>query len=371
MIQESQELAAVTFMSYNPTGLDSTLKCSFSNIVCEEYDVDFLAIQEHFKFSATTNQYFSKKFRDYYPYIIAAHRSPGQEHGRAKAGLAQLTRKGVQVKKERVSTYSFRVQAQILNLPASSVLWINIYLPTDPQLVGQYDDGVLREVLGEVEGILDNSSYDDVVWGSDLNWDMMRNTHFSRTMASFVEKTGLVSLWSSYPVPYTHVHTDHKSKSTIDHFLLSPRLLPLVSECGIVERGDNLSRHCPIWVKIRLGELPAKQQGRTWAPRKPCWSKATPTELESYTTRLQDTLLSTSIPESLWCADPHCTNTNHCQERDDLVLGILDSIVKTSHSCLPHQGGRWVGGKVKNQGRPVPGWLEDVEPYRKASLYWG
>ena len=54
-----------------------------------------------------------------------------------------------------------------------------------------------------------------------------------------------------------------------------------------------------------------------------------------------------------------------------LVLGILDSIVKTSHSCLPHQGGRWVGGKVKNQGRPVPGWLEDVEPYRKASLYWG
>ena len=82
-------------------------------------------------------------------------------------------------------------------------------------------------------------------------------------------------------------------------------------------------------------------------------------------------MLSTSIPESLWCADPHCTNTNHCQERDDLVLGILDSIVKTSHSCLPHQGGRWVGGKVKNQGRPIPGWLEDVEPYRKASLYWG
>ena len=169
-------------MSNNPTGLDSTLKCSFSNLVCEEYDVDFLSIQEHFKFSATTNQYFSKKFQDYYSYIIAAHRSPGQEHGRAKAGLAQLTRKGVQVKKERISSQSFRVQAQVLNLSTTRILWINTYLPTDPQLVGQYDDEALREVLEEVEGVLANSSYDNVVWGSDLNWDMTRNTHFSRTI---------------------------------------------------------------------------------------------------------------------------------------------------------------------------------------------
>ena len=358
-------------MSYNPTGLDSSLKCSFSNIVCDEYDVDFLSIQEHFKFSATTEQFFSKKFCEYYSYIIAAHRSPGQEFGRAKAGLAQLTRKEIRVKKERVPTQSYRVQAQILNLPSSRVLWINTYLPPDPQLVGEYDDGDLREVLGEVEGILASSSYDDVVWGSDLNWDMRRNTHFSRTMSSFVERTGLVSLWSRHPVPYTHVHTDQKSRSTIDHYLLSPRLVPLVSECGIVERGDNLSRHCPIWVKIRLGALPLKQSEKTWVPKKTCWSKATPQEIDSYTATLQANLLKTSIPESLWCADPHCANGDHCQERDNLVLDILDCLVKTANVSLPHQGGRWVGGKKRNQGRPVPGWLEDVEPFRKVSLYWG
>ena len=218
--------AAVTFMSYNPTGLDSTVKCRFSNEICDEYNVDFMSIQEHFKSTKTTDQYFKKKFPNHFSYVVAAQRSPGQEYGRAKAGLAQLTKKTLQVKKTRVATQGFRVQAQVLSLPSSIVLWLNTYLPPDPQNIGEYDDSVLREVLAEVEAILANTTYDDVVWGSDLNWDIGRKTHFSRTIASFVERSGLVALWSEHPVSYTHVHTDGKSKSTIDHILLSPRLAP-------------------------------------------------------------------------------------------------------------------------------------------------
>ena len=111
----------------------------------------------------------------------------------------------------------------------------------------------------EVETILSCCNYTDVIWAGDLNWDMSRVTYFSRTMATFVEKLGLVSLWSSNPVKYTYMHTDNKTLSVLDHFLLSPRLLQLVEGCGVVERGDNLSGHCPIWVKLRLGTLPAKK----------------------------------------------------------------------------------------------------------------
>jgi hypothetical protein len=143
---QEEKVATVTFMSYNPTGLDSTVKCSFSYDIYDEYDVDFLSIQEHFKSTKTTDQYFKKKFSDYFSYVVAAQRSPGQEYGRAKAGLAQLTRKSVQVKKDRISTGGYRVQAQILCLPSSKVLWLNTYLPPDPQIIGQYDDSVLREV---------------------------------------------------------------------------------------------------------------------------------------------------------------------------------------------------------------------------------
>ena len=146
----------------------------------------------------------------------------------------------VNVTKERVVTKSYRIQTQILNFESIKVLWLNTYLPTDPLTIGQYDNTELLSVLEEVDSIFADNIFNEVIWGSDLNWDMARNSHFSKTMNDYVQKLGLVSLWSSHPVPYTHVHTDGKSKSTIDHFVLSSCLISLVEDFGIVERGDNV-----------------------------------------------------------------------------------------------------------------------------------
>ena len=58
----------------------------------------------------------------------------------------------------------------------------------------EYDDTELKACLSEVEHILTNTVYDDVIWGSDLNWDPARNTQFSRSMSAFVQEVGLTSL---------------------------------------------------------------------------------------------------------------------------------------------------------------------------------
>ena len=189
-----------------------------------------------------TDKFFRRGFGNFSSYVVPGHRSPGQVTGRAKAGLAQLCRKEYNLKKVRVKTNGFRVQAQVLGLPNSRVLWLNTYLPPDPHLQ-HYDDGELQEV----KDIISTAQFDDIVWGSDINWDPSRNTKFSRSMATFEQEMGLVSLWEHHPVLYTHTHTDGRSRSILDHFLLSPRFLTLVEEgCGIIERGDNRSRHCPI-----------------------------------------------------------------------------------------------------------------------------
>ena len=55
---------------------------------------------------------------------------------------------------------------------------MNSYFPTDPQTLN-FNDDELAEVLREAEEVLDNSEYDHVLWGGDLNWDPNRNSGFS------------------------------------------------------------------------------------------------------------------------------------------------------------------------------------------------
>ena len=124
-------------------------------------------------------------------------------------------------RKDRVLTRCFRIQAQVINVCNKKILWINTYLPTDPQTIEAFDPTALNEVLVEVETIINSVSHTEIVWAGDLNWDPGRNSMFSRIMREFLEKIGLVSLWNHHPVDFTHMHTDNKSISTVDHFLIS------------------------------------------------------------------------------------------------------------------------------------------------------
>ena len=51
------------------------------------------------------------------------------------------------------------------------------------------------------------------------------------------------------------------------------------------------------------------------------------------------------------------------------MLDILLSIVETSHTSLPLCGGRRVGRSASGC-KALPGWTEEVEPFRKESMYW-
>ena len=103
---QQEEVDSVTFMSYNSTGI-SSVKCKFICDMCDEYDVDYLAVQEHFKSTASIDKYFREKFPKYNSYVVPGHRAPGQDTGRSKAGLAQLSRKIRSVKKDRLKTRGY------------------------------------------------------------------------------------------------------------------------------------------------------------------------------------------------------------------------------------------------------------------------
>ena len=109
-------------------------------------------------------------------------------------------------------------------------------------------------------------------------------------------------------VSYTHTHTDGKSTAVLDHFILTPRLLSLVKRCGVVERGDNQSRHCPIWVELELGAIPVKIKSRQWIPKRPDWCNADAQDISAYRESLEEKLRSieNSADGSFKCEKLHC-----------------------------------------------------------------
>ena len=122
----------ISFMSYNSTGLDK-LKVDWINDLLETFDVDCFQVQEHFKAIKTIEQFFKTNFTKYESYVSKAVREDLNHVGRPKGGLAQLVCKSSKIKKERVASQSWRIQAQILHINGFKLLWVNVYFPTDPQ----------------------------------------------------------------------------------------------------------------------------------------------------------------------------------------------------------------------------------------------
>ena len=55
-IKENEDTNIVTFVSYNSTGLKN-IKTNWVNEVCEEEQIDYFSIQEHFKNNKNTERF--------------------------------------------------------------------------------------------------------------------------------------------------------------------------------------------------------------------------------------------------------------------------------------------------------------------------
>ena len=355
-----------TFMSYNSTGF-STLKTKWLRDLINVTNADFISIQEHFKKTKSIEEYFANEFPHHSSFIVPGHREPGNDSGRPKGGLAMLSSKQKKVNKVRVKTSHFRIQAQVLTFPKTRLLWINTYMPTDPQTF-LYDDTELMEVLNEVENILKTEDFDDVIWIGDMNWDRKRVTGFCEVMENFVRKLGLVDVWDKFAVTYTHIHTDLKSVSTIDRILVNERLLPFILDAGVMHLADNPSRHSPILLKINAGNLPKSIQTTLKKSKCPAWFKASSADMNNYTSSLDARLHELEPPASLYCRDPNCHDKNHSLERDRYVLDVLSALIETTQYTIPMtQGG---GSSNRFANGTLPGWQTEVEPLREDSLFW-
>ena len=178
-------------------------------------------------------------------------------------------------------------------------------MPCDPG-TREYNDQELTEVLSEIQTIMNTADYDDVIFSADMNWHKGRNTGFADMVERFVETSGLVSVWDHFECDFTHMHVDLKSVSTIDHFLVNRRLIDHIS-CAPIHLGDNGSRHSPIMLKLKVGNIPRSAPVNVEQPRRPAWYKAKQEEwkitLSFYTTSCSGSILQNVSTCLLYTSD--------------------------------------------------------------------
>ena len=250
-------MKVIKFLSYNSTGMNQ-VKSAWIRDLMETCQASFCGIQEHFKKTKTLQNYFRSEFPMCDPVVLQAHREEGRDTGRAQGGLAQLSAKTLGgLRREKLLTGGWRIQAQILSFGNWKLLWVNVYFPNDPKILNFYEAELLVAQT-ELQSVLDKGGYDGCLCGGDWNYDARRNSGFARSMAAFLDKVGLVSVWEKFPIDFTYMHTDHKSTSVLDNFYVNEALLQYVTAAGPLHLGDNPSSHSPILISLQVGDIPQR-----------------------------------------------------------------------------------------------------------------
>ena len=362
----------VKFISYNSTGLNG-VKTQWIRDLVETCGATFLSIQEHFKKTKSLQRFFQNEFSDFNSYVLPAHREEGRDTGRAQGGLAQLSLKTAGgVRSEKVNSPGWRLQAQILHFGGWRLLWVNLYFPNDPKVIN-FDAAELLVVQAQLQSLLENGGYDHCLCGGDWNYDARRNSGFARSMAEFLSRMGLKSVWESYPIDFTYMHTDHRSNSILDNFYVDEALLPLLLDAGPLHLGDNPSGHSPIMISLRVPSIPSRSKvvEEVAVPRRLAWEKAETEDIVRFKAALQDQLDRLEEPACLMCTNVKCEDQQHSDDRDLYVTKVVQAWVEASYTAIPKAPPPPMSSKKgKPQKVKLPGWETNCKPLSRDAKFW-
>ena len=100
---------------------------------------------------------------------------------------------------------------------------------------------------------------------------------------------------------------------------------------------------------------------------KPSWKRATSDQKTQYKNNLENALNQITVPEALSnCQDVHFDNPTHCEEADNLIIEILQSVERSAYENLPVPA----PPKPKRKRSNLPGWSDEVHPFRENAYFW-
>ena len=359
----------VCFISYNSRGFGSLKTNLIRHLVSKEVvgsKIPILCNQENFMLRE--NSYKLIKALPGYQLLVNPAIKNDLGLGRPKNGMFIAFPNSIKSNVTDVSPGHWRIQAVKIQSKSSRILLINSYFPTDSRRPNA-DQGELMEILGQIREVIRKNDFDCLMWAGDINAEFLRNTNHTRTVSDTVEELGLTRSWQKFEVDFTCYHEllGEYHTAVLDHFFWSETLNDAVADAGVLHLLDNKSDHSPIYCVLDLEILkkevaaPAKQKPR------PSWKKASVEQKEDYRNILDERLEEIFTPMSVTlCHDVSCRDPVHKEELDTFTLNLLSTVQEVAEMTLPVP----VLGNVNKKKQNVPGWREEVKPFKDQAYFW-
>ncbi len=249
--------------------------------------------------------------------------------GRPNGGAVIIWKGSLKANVTPVKYYSTGVCVVTVELGDTRVLIVCVYMP--------YDDNTPNHnildyniALDDIKTICNSVNVQNDIVGDDFNTDLNRNSYFTRAMCDYVINENLYFCVKNAcsTVKSIYYSKCSKSRSLIDHFVISENMGGTLSSYNEVDCHDNLSDHSA--VKYVL-DVKVTYTNRTSPSRdnncRPAWSKASEDQLYAYKSILKDYLCYIIIPkEAVLCNNKICKvhHKDICDYHDVIILCMIN-----------------------------------------------
>ena len=350
-------------ISYNSRGFSSCKQDFVKMFDAISGCMTIICSQENFLLK--NNEYVAKQVLPEYHLVFKPATKEGFD-GRPKNGMIIAVPLCLKDNVEDVSPKSNRIQSIIIKNDLSKTLLINTYLPTDPRKE-EFDETELILLLSDIARVIEENSFDQVIWTGDINADFRRNSRFVSMVEEFVSGNGLTKSWDEFSVDFTHTserdgitHT-----SVIDHFFWNEEFGSKVTDAGVIHLPENMSDHCPVYCKYTI--VPKKSVPnnlhRTANRTLTSWNKATEEQKVEFSNEVTTVLENVPIPTHLRCRNVHCNDPSHRAAVDEVMSTVLISLEEAAIKNMSR-------AMKRNHKPKVPNWNEEIEPFKENAHFW-
>ena len=240
-------------MTYNMRGFSQG--SSFLKETCDSGSYNVIFLQEVWLAPALMHK-IQNLSPDYVCYGSSAMQqavSTGLLRGRPFGGVNILVHKSLSRAVSHVSPFERVVSIEICN-----ILFINVYLPCEDGSVQALN--LLHEILANVSNIIENSNADSIIFGGDLNVDIVtKSTPHAIALNEFIQTYKLIANCRACTVnvnttapAYTFSNEKLNRYSTIDFLCMSKNLREYLTDYFACDSALNHSDHNMVALLLTL-----------------------------------------------------------------------------------------------------------------------